>query len=373
MDLCALIGSPQARQADATIVLAWARMAERASVERRRAAVWPVTVTAADSVILRVVWALIAASQAGRSDAVKRGLNRSSTIGGYPSGRGPRRRSPRSPRWRIGSTCWRLNGRGLGGGGWWVKGMLTDTQRQTILAAICIALLVAVASLAASSGTQSVSLPPTAPTGAPKPSENPTTTNNAANSSYSDPIAIFGDFVRGYKDEITAISTALLAVITAFLAIIARGQYTTTRAQLRAYVFVGSATCVGTPNGRSYIAIQISNTGQTPAYELTITSRRIFMNYPIMSPLDRSGERLYLGVIGPGFRASHILNDDLFRSEEVDRLKAGTSAVLIYGRIEYRDAFRQARWTDYTFIYNAIFPARENNQIASYTSGNDAT
>jgi len=142
--------------------------------------------------------------------------------------------------------------------------------------------------------------------------------------------------------------------------------------QFRAYVSIGRATYIAELNKRSYIVIDVSNTGQTPAYELTITSHRIFAKCPILKALDRSGTQLRLGTLGPGGHASHVLNDDLFRTEEAADLKAGTFAVFIYGRTEYKDAFQQARWTDYTFACSADFPLGAGNQIASYTSGNDS-
>src|SRR5271166_5012063 len=142
--------------------------------------------------------------------------------------------------------------------------------------------------------------------------------------------------------------------------------------QFRAYVSIGRATYIAELNKRSYIVIDVSNTGQTPAYELTITSHRIFAKCPILKALDRSGTQLRLGTLGPGGHASHVLNDDLFRTEEAADLKTGTFAVFIYGRTEYKDAFQQARWTDYTFACSADFPLGAGNQIASYTSGNDS-
>jgi hypothetical protein len=70
----ALMGSPQAWQAEATSALAWARIAERACVDRSREAVWRVTLTVAIIVIFERHWGLSRRAKLAQCTAVKRAL-----------------------------------------------------------------------------------------------------------------------------------------------------------------------------------------------------------------------------------------------------------------------------------------------------------
>jgi hypothetical protein len=229
--------------------------------------------------------------------------------------------------------------------------MLSKEQWQTILAAIYIAILVVIASLAAWPGTQTVSLAPTVSTNAPKPSENTIAKNNPDNGPQSNPIIIFGDFVRGYKDEITAISTALLAIITGVLVIIARGQYITTQRQLRAYVTGGPRflySFTATSNVRCEIYLR--NDGVTPAFNMR---QRVAIDvFPESLPDDFRFPDILLGwsafiVVFPRDTFQGTVSRGNFSEDDIAAIVAGEKRIYIWGEIIYDDTFGQHHFTKF--------------------------
>jgi hypothetical protein len=123
--------------------------------------------------------------------------------------------------------------------------------------------------------------PPIAPT-APKPSENTGSNPNSSQNPHSGPIVSILRIVRQYRDEITAISTAFLSVITAGLVYIARQQYKTTQAQLRAYVWIRATALNDWEIGKlPYGLLEIGNSGVTPAYEVTTLAACLVYPFPL--------------------------------------------------------------------------------------------
>ena len=150
-------------------------------------------------------------------------------------------------------------------------------------------------------------------------------------------------------EAITAISTALLAVITLFVAWIARNQYRTTRAQLRAYVHVdrvGRAQYPEVPPG-DWFFINTKNFGETPAYfvETYVTFRVILGEKRIFSEPDRQPGK---SAMAPG-QVEHLVEPiDISNSARQDIIER-KGAVYIWGKILYRDAFRRKHTTNFRF------------------------
>jgi len=74
---------------------------------------------------------------------------------------------------------------------------------------------------------------------------------------------------------ITAVATLLLTFVTGGLVWIGYRQITTSRAQLRAYVFVGEVKIIDPDGTEPQAQITLSNFGQTPAYNSDSFDRRV--------------------------------------------------------------------------------------------------
>jgi hypothetical protein len=127
-----------------------------------------------------------------------------------------------------------------------------------------------------------VSLAPSPANTEPKPSENTSSNANSNQNFHTGPIVTVLRTGRQYRDEITAISTALLCFITARLVYIARPQYKTTQAQLRAYIWIKAIALndwqIGKlPNG----LLEIGNSGVTPAYDVTTWATCLVYPFPL--------------------------------------------------------------------------------------------
>jgi hypothetical protein len=167
-------------------------------------------------------------------------------------------------------------------------------------------------------------------------------------------------FVRKDNGAITALATLLLTFVTAILVWMAFQQNRTTRAQLRAYVMVGTADTADIafdrmPKGK----IQIKNFGQTPAHNVCASIAMGFAEWPFQDlewpvfdahPVNRSERPL-----APGDDFS--LHIDLGRAlsrEQVAAIYGGRWALWIAGKVFYKDAFGQPRETDFCFFTTKI-------------------
>jgi len=133
---------------------------------------------------------------------------------------------------------------------------------------------------------QIASLAPT-PTGhAPSKQQSQTSTdqpNNENHPSFLSPFfASIDNFITTYRDEIVAISTAVLTIITAILVYVARSQYLTTQQQLRAYVWTKATELHGLQVGVSpLVKLEIRNSGVTPAHDVTVMAGCLVYPYPL--------------------------------------------------------------------------------------------
>ncbi len=159
-------------------------------------------------------------------------------------------------------------------------------------------------------------------------------------------------------NKIVAISTCVMAAFTAalFIATVAlwkSGQRHSER-ELRAYVSVtkASARWFGTIRPTE-AEIEITNSGQTPAYEVSVVTTLDIHQFPraVYNPSPDQG------IPGRGTIGPHIAVDVFPRSkrpltrDERERIVRGELGVFVFGEITYRDAFGTSRFTQFRTVF----------------------
>jgi hypothetical protein len=169
-------------------------------------------------------------------------------------------------------------------------------------------------------------------------------------------------------------------IITGGLVWIGFRQIATTRAQLRAYVFVRAKIIHGiTDNNILEAHVEIRNSGQTPAYDLTVVSGLAFSTYPPPQSLTLTvPDQDYLSLagtrmdLGPGDKTYPVTRGRPLTSEEKANLVSGTKAVWVYGETRYRDTFRRKQWTTYRLMIGGPFGV-SGGDLFGCEEGNKAT
>jgi hypothetical protein len=164
-------------------------------------------------------------------------------------------------------------------------------------------------------------------------------------------------------------STAVLQLV-ALLAFIA-----TTRRHQRAYVFVSGAEIVDLEiGGIPIVQIEIKNTGQTPAYQLTHVWRCGAFDYPLQQKLllPHNNDPVSWPHLGPGAsaKAQRAAEKQIGSGAPADLINRAT-AFYVYGEILYKDAFNKARFTRYVFFHTGL-PRMGPGQLVAYEKGNEA-
>lgn len=210
--------------------------------------------------------------------------------------------------------------------------------------------------------------------------------------SFSRLIKCEGEFLDKNNGTVTGIATALLTVVTIGWMFLAVEQNRTTRAQLRAYVFITAggiqaADKDGVPydppcsvcNGAKPVArIKIENSGQTPAYDVQIFGRMDVVAWPIEAeklsalPYDEKISRSSLGPHASTFKYETLVSDRLLQAPEENDLKLGKQAIVIHGEIRYRDVFGMEQRTKYRWFIGGAVGIRGVG-LAVHEDGNDAT
>jgi hypothetical protein len=192
-------------------------------------------------------------------------------------------------------------------------------------------------------------------------------------------------FADQHNALITALATILLAVVTLGLVWNAAEQQKTTRAQLRAYIFPGTAKIENADSlaGVLEAHVYIKNSGQTPAYDVVSVTGLALSRYPSSDDLnltitDRElVEAQTRTSMGPGQIEVAIASarPSLSRPltmEERDKLVAGTAIIYVYGRIDYRDIFGASQRTTFRFMAGGPVGLR-GNQMVACQEGNQAS
>jgi hypothetical protein len=154
--------------------------------------------------------------------------------------------------------------------------------------------------------------------------------------------------------------------------------------QLRAYVLPDNAGIVDgtllTPPqpARANIpgaGMNIKNFGQTPAYKVVSWAQIAVIavvdegRLLVVPPMPDA----FSNTLGPGGLFNKFLwFDRPLAANEIADIATGMRAVYFYGRIEYRDAFEKARFTNFRLQYIGPFPPGHNAIFNFSEKGNEA-
>lgn len=185
--------------------------------------------------------------------------------------------------------------------------------------------------------------------------------------------------LNDYGVAITGLATVFLTFITWQLVIVARDQSKTTRAQLRAYIWVAESS-INDVVGADYVhpVLKIQNSGQTPATDVIQWANQIFGPYPLGHLIKELPGRLepegasksYLGPGGCLFLEPKAQR--LYSPQEKAAINAKTGAIYVWGEINYVDAFREDRSTKF-ILFKGGDMGTQGPQLYSYRDGNEAT
>lgn len=158
-----------------------------------------------------------------------------------------------------------------------------------------------------------------------------------------------------YTDIWLAAVTTILAVATAALWWATRNLVIeakdTDRRQLRAYVSLERTGPI--PNsinpGLPAFQIKIKNSGRTPAYSVKSWSGIGIHELPLIEKLRPMPSVAETDVVlgAEGESVLPIRRQRPFRPEDMATVKAGTHAIYVFGKVEYRDAFEKPHYTNF--------------------------
>jgi hypothetical protein len=154
-------------------------------------------------------------------------------------------------------------------------------------------------------------------------------------------------------DVAIAIFTGFLVLVTIPLTLVglcqSRIASKTAKRQLRAYVSISQTEISNIMSGENLAAkVVIKNFGQTPAYNVVMSVGVDTVRFPLTTALPSPNFRHKLPNIGPGGERTHRFEgDEPIPVEWRARFEQKTSAVYVYGKIKYRDAFAARRFTDF--------------------------
>lgn len=155
------------------------------------------------------------------------------------------------------------------------------------------------------------------------------------------------------------------------------------RRQLRAYVFPQGADILEgmmldkpLPEHRNeiFVIIAFKNTGQTPAYQV-ISWAQIAVTEPaneetLVTP--KLENKFHTSIGADGIMPKTMWHGRALSDSEISDVNKQVKAIYLYGRIEYRDAFKKQRHTDFRLRYNGPFPPPKGVIFSHCEKGNDA-
>jgi hypothetical protein len=180
------------------------------------------------------------------------------------------------------------------------------------------------------------------------------------------------------------VAVAIPAIIVGWLTL--RAMRESSERQLRAYVlpegagvFDGTMTKPPQPARANIpgIGLILKNSGQTPAYRVVswaqiavilVRDEHMALGLPPQPLVEQ-----FSNTLGPGGTFTKSLwFDRPLAANEIGDVANGVRAVYLYGRIEYLDAFKKARFTNFRLRYNGAFPPPENVFFTFSERGNEA-
>jgi hypothetical protein len=200
-----------------------------------------------------------------------------------------------------------------------------------------------------------------------------------------------GEFLRSANGAITAVATVFLGFITWRLVILGIEQSRTSRAQLRAYVFLENAGIFDGPTwpsapqpvaaGCPCSMIAIKNFGVTPAFNVRHWANVKFVAVTPDGHLQ--GGVLDAPAVLTGLGPSTIpptgttrLSRNLGRAitpYEMGLMAAPAYAIIVYGKITYDDTFGEPHETNYCAGYSGAWPPAPGTNLVYLSEGNGAT
>jgi hypothetical protein len=182
-------------------------------------------------------------------------------------------------------------------------------------------------------------------------------------------------------DVYLAIFNFLLVIVTAGLIaagiLTVRQMRTTEERQLRAYIFPVEAVLTQFTAGEVLkCRITTKNTGQTPAYRLRHMAIIGLVDFPPQEPLPEceASESISKTNLGPGGDI-HKFGETKFPLTEaaVTRLKGGTAAIYVFGRIDFTDAFGGQRWVKYRCMTGGDIGFNTEGRLGICLDGNETS
>jgi hypothetical protein len=198
-------------------------------------------------------------------------------------------------------------------------------------------------------------------------------------------VSAMQDWFLGWtlSDKIAAIASAAAAfqfiglIVTIWVTIV------NGRRQLRAYVFpeeVGiiDGTMLNPPNpihfNKPGVVLSFPNSGQTPAYHVVSWAQ-----IEVIEPKDENSltvprlKRIFERPIGAnGKMPKAIWFGRVLSPAEIADIGTGKKVIYLHGRLEYRDAFKRKRYSNYRLAYAGKFPPPPNVGMSFTQSGNSA-
>jgi hypothetical protein len=205
------------------------------------------------------------------------------------------------------------------------------------------------------------------------------------------PLLVFGSEPPSIVSWGLSEKIALIASVVAFLQFVAlvwtvRVMILNGRRQLRAYVapesvgiLDGNMLSPPQPAKVNYpgVGMLIKNCGQTPAYKVVSWARIAVIaviDEQLQLPMPPSLEETFTNTLAAGstFNKSLWFDRPLTPNEITDILN-GVRAIYLYGRIEYKDAFKKTHFTNFRLQYIGQFPPLPNAILNFSQNGNDAS
>ena len=153
--------------------------------------------------------------------------------------------------------------------------------------------------------------------------------------------------LNDYGGAITGIATVFLTFITWRLVIVARDQSKTTRAQLRAYIFIHQGGIKLINNDTAIMAdITLKNFGATPGYDFkSWTNIRIGNpDEPIFGQRKTPAQASIIGPFADLSASSQLIP---ITPDERSAINNGIKKIFVWGEAAYIDAFGTSR----TFVF----------------------
>jgi hypothetical protein len=179
-------------------------------------------------------------------------------------------------------------------------------------------------------------------------------------------------FINENGVGITAIATLLLTFVTAGLVWTARLQILTSRAQLRAYVYVESAQISLVAGAAPKTQVNIKNYGQTPAYKFRLLAGIAGGQSFETLPPATGDSRGILGVLAPSGTFQWFMEaPGILTQPDFDLLATGAATLFVYGEVTYEDAFGKPHRLKFRTMVGGVAGVG-SKQLASCPEGNES-